>query len=87
LDDVIRDVGVTGVPIVFGMLGLLCGWLFAVARGGRPWAIAVYAVLSTAIITSPGANTFAAAHILGAITITFVSLRVAMVLTILASTR
>jgi oligosaccharide repeat unit polymerase len=87
LDDVIRDVGVTGVPIIFGMLGLVCGWLFAVARGGRPWAIAGYAVLSTAIITSPGANTFAAAHIIGAITIMLVSLRVAMVVSILVSRR
>lgn len=87
LDDVIRDVGVTGVPVVFGVLGLLCGWLFAVARSGRSWGIAVYAVLSTAIITSAGANTFAAAHILGAIAIVLVSLRAAMVLSILVSRR
>jgi len=87
LDDVIRDVGVRGVPIIFGLLGLLCGWLFAVTREGRPWAIAIYAVLSTAIITSVGANTFAAAHILGAITIMLVSLPAAMVLSMLASRR
>jgi hypothetical protein len=80
LDDGIRDVGAIGVPAVFALVGALCGWLWACARIGRLWAVATYALLSTAIITSAGANTFAAAHVLGAVTIMLVSLAAAMLL-------
>jgi len=80
LDDVIRDIGTPGVPVVFAALGLLCGWLWACARGGHPEAMAVYAVMSTAIVTSAGSNSFAAAHVLGAVTFVLVSLAAAMVL-------
>lgn len=86
LDDVIRDTGSIGVPIAFGLLGLLCGWLWAAARAGRVWGIVVYGVLSTAIITSAGSNTFAAAHVLGAIAIMLVSLAATMILPMLKST-
>jgi hypothetical protein len=80
LDDVIRDAGGNAIPVVFGLLGLLCGWLWTAARDGRVWAIAVYGVFSTAILTSAGSNTFAAPHVLGAIAIVLVSLVAAMML-------
>ena len=87
LDDAIRDVGINGAPIVFALLGALCGWLWAWARGGRAWAMAVYAVISTAILGSAGSNSFAAAHVVGAIAVLLVSLAAAMAFQTLAGRR
>ena len=87
LDDSIRDVGIAAAPIVFAVLGALCGWLWACARRGRPWAIGVYAVISTAILGSAGSNSFAAPHVVGAIAILLVSLGAAMAFQTLASRR
>lgn len=80
IDDGIRDFGYAGAPFVFAALGLVCGTLWALARARRRWAIAVYAVLSTAIVVSAGSNTFAAAHVLGAIVLMLLSLAAAMML-------
>lgn len=79
LDDAIRDFGFLGVPIVFSLLGLVCGWLWVAVRRGRLGGTAVYAVISTSIITSAGANSFAAGHVLGAMGLALVSLAAAMV--------
>ena len=87
LDDAIRDVGIDKAPIVFAVLGLLCGWLWARATRGRVWGIAVYAIVGTAILGSAGSSSFGSAHILGAVAIVLVSLPAAMAARILIGRR